>query len=162
MKALSISTFNPFQIERLLNKLVLKHNPVTNQFNYHSDLFPDKLILSSHSIGIICIAYVPWTLQIDIWKISCQVLSFLIQFSMQRNMIVIPVSVTPARLQENFQVSWKSRLPLSDSTEPGGPSCFLRQYICKKILTMQCTEDEPFELMNVSMNIYLLYLKLTY
>ncbi|OBS59186.1 hypothetical protein A6R68_09689, partial [Neotoma lepida] len=39
-------------IEKLLNKPELKHNPVTIQFNYHSDLIQDKLILYSHSMGI--------------------------------------------------------------------------------------------------------------
>ncbi|XP_037692050.1 aldo-keto reductase family 1 member B10-like isoform X1 [Choloepus didactylus] len=60
VKAIGISNFNHFQIERLLNKPGLKHKPVTNQV--------------------------------------------LIRFHIQRNVPVIPKSVTPQRIAENFKV----------------------------------------------------------
>ncbi|XP_065398653.1 aldo-keto reductase family 1 member B10 isoform X3 [Macaca fascicularis] len=97
VKALGISNFNHFQIEKLLNKPGLKYKPVTNQV--------------------------------------------LIRFHIQRNVIVIPKSVTPTRIVENIQVF---DFKLSDE-EMATILSFNRNWRAYIVWPSSHLEDYPFD-----------------
>uniref|UniRef100_A0A8C1WS41 alcohol dehydrogenase (NADP(+)) n=1 Tax=Cyprinus carpio TaxID=7962 RepID=A0A8C1WS41_CYPCA len=114
VKAIGVSNFNRDQIERILNKPGLKYKPANNQVldtppqneNFLINHLPP---CRSKTVKALAQANEPSLLEDPKIKAiadkHCKTTAqVLIRFHMQRNVVVIPKSVNPKRIKENFEV----------------------------------------------------------
>ncbi|XP_012520378.1 PREDICTED: 1,5-anhydro-D-fructose reductase [Propithecus coquereli] len=117
VKDIGVSNFNHEQLERLLNKPGLRFKPITNQIECHPYLNQKDLIDFCQSRNVSVTAYRPLggscegvnmmddaVIQRIAMKHSKSSAQIMIRFQIQRDVIVIPKSVTPERIKENIQV----------------------------------------------------------
>ncbi|OWK03279.1 hypothetical protein Celaphus_00007646 [Cervus elaphus hippelaphus] len=121
VRAIGVSNFNHEQLERILNKPNLRFKPVTNQIECHPYLTQKNLISFCQSRNVSVTAYLPLggcsggmhlmedpTIQTIAQKHRKSAAQILIRFQIQRNVRVIPKSVNPKQILENFQESASS------------------------------------------------------
>ncbi|XP_043335253.1 1,5-anhydro-D-fructose reductase isoform X6 [Cervus canadensis] len=117
VRAIGVSNFNHEQLERILKKPNLRFKPVTNQIECHPYLTQKNLISFCQSRNVSVTAYLPLggcsggmhlmedpTIQTIAQKHRKSAAQILIRFQIQRNVRVIPKSVNPKQILENFQV----------------------------------------------------------
>jgi len=120
VKSIGVSNFNHKQLEELLKSCRIK--PVMNQFEIHPYLTNNKLVDFCHSHNIHVTAYSPLgspanSLAAGIIKIIDEPLvkeiaakygkspgQVLIRYAIDRGIAVVPKSVTPSRLKQNFEI----------------------------------------------------------
>ncbi|XP_014639183.1 PREDICTED: 1,5-anhydro-D-fructose reductase [Ceratotherium simum simum] len=118
VKDIGVSNFSHEQLQRILDKPNLRFKPVTNQIECHPHLTQNNLIRYCQSRGVSVTAYLPLggsregvdlmddpVIQRMAQKYNKSAAQILIRFQIQRNVIVIPKSITPKWILENIQES---------------------------------------------------------
>ncbi|XP_039891673.1 aldo-keto reductase family 1 member D1-like isoform X1 [Simochromis diagramma] len=124
VKSLGVSNFNKRQLELILNKPGLKHKPVSNQVECHPYFTQPKLLEYCRQNSIVIVGYSPlgtsrdpsWVnlkcptmLEDDLLvsiakKYNKTTAQVCLRFNVQRGVVVIPKSFSPARIKENFEI----------------------------------------------------------
>ncbi|XP_069314940.1 1,5-anhydro-D-fructose reductase [Eulemur rufifrons] len=117
VKDIGVSNFNQEQLQRLLDTPGLRFKPITNQVECHPYLNQKDLIDFCQSRNVSVTAYRPLggscegvdmledpVIQRIAMKHNKSSAQIMIRFQIQRDVIVIPKSVTPERIKENIQV----------------------------------------------------------
>ncbi|KAM9705192.1 aldo-keto reductase family 1 member D1-like [Menidia menidia] len=124
VKSLGVSNFNKRQLELILNKPGLKHKPVSNQVECHPYFTQPKLLEYCRQKDIVIVGYSPLGTSRDAsWvNLTCPPLledellvsiakkykkstaQVALRFNVQRGVVVIPKSFSPARIRENFDI----------------------------------------------------------
>ncbi|XP_033752463.1 aldo-keto reductase family 1 member A1-like [Pecten maximus] len=120
-KAIGISNFNKKQIERVLEVATVK--PTNIQIEIHPYFLNEKLVAFCKQNGMTVTAYAPLANPSRTWKSADEPIVFdeqvlkdiaskkgksiaqvVLRFHLQRGIVVIPKSITPARIKENLQL----------------------------------------------------------
>ncbi|XP_021339648.1 alcohol dehydrogenase [NADP(+)]-like [Mizuhopecten yessoensis] len=120
-KAIGISNFNKKQIERVLEVATIK--PANIQIESHPYFLNDRLVTFCKQHGMTATAYAPLANPSRTWKSPDEPIIFdeqvlkdisaakgksiaqvVLRFHLQRGLVVIPKSITPARIKENLQL----------------------------------------------------------
>ncbi|XP_075066572.1 aldo-keto reductase family 1 member C1-like isoform X2 [Mixophyes fleayi] len=124
VKSLGVSNFNRRQVELILNKPGLKYKPVCNQVECHIYLNQAKMLEFCKSSGIVMVGYSvlgssraeDWTNQNTPQLLDDPVLNEIakkhsrspaqiaMRYLLQRRIVIIAKSFSPARIKQNFQV----------------------------------------------------------
>jgi diketogulonate reductase-like aldo/keto reductase len=113
-KSIGVSNFNIEKLQDLLNKAEVK--PVMNQVENHPYLPQHKLVKFCHDNDIQVTAYCPLGPRTNPKVLVDPIIKevaeknhltpaqVVLSWNAQRNVVVIPKSVTPSRIEENFQI----------------------------------------------------------
>ncbi|KAE8613373.1 hypothetical protein XENTR_v10007693 [Xenopus tropicalis] len=124
VRSIGVSNFNHKQLELILNMPGLKYKPVCNQVECHVYLNQSKLLEFCKSKDIVLVAFgvlgssrdeswidpnLPVLLEDPVLnaiakKHNCTPAQVAMRYLLQRGVIVLVKSFTPARIQQNFQV----------------------------------------------------------
>ncbi|KAM4748621.1 aldo-keto reductase family 1 member C1-like isoform 2-T2 [Rhinophrynus dorsalis] len=145
VKSIGVSNFNRRQLEMILNKPGLKYKPVCNQVECHVYLNQSKLLDFCKSHNIVLVGYSslgssraegwidpksPVLLEDPILKSVAEkhrrtIAQVAIRYLLQRGIVVLAKSFTPARIKQNFQVM-DFELPAEDMKTLDELNCDMR------------------------------------